>query len=413
MPPLPLTSADFARRLVPLLPADCGTLAVAVSGGPDSMALLLLADAFAHEAGLVLQALTVDHRLRAESAGEARQVARWCRARGIAHRTLVWRGERPKSNIQAAARAARYGLMLDWCRRHGAAALLLAHHLEDQAETVLLRLGRGSGVDGLAGMRPVFRLDGIALVRPLLEVPKARLRATLEAAGQGWIDDPSNRNAAFQRVRVREALDLLAPEGVAPVHVASTAARMRRVEAALAQTAADLADRALPLRPLGWCPVESALLAAAPAEIALRALRRRLCEIGGDPVPPRLDRLEHFLARTIAGVPGSLHRCRLMLWRGSPVLVREARHLPPPHPSRPGLMWDGRFAVPARRGLVVAALGAEGLRQVRESGAELPAIAPRAALLTLPGLWRGGTLVAAPTLGFARKTGAGRAFRAE
>jgi tRNA(Ile)-lysidine synthase len=395
-----LTARDFRALITPLLPAGCASVAVAVSGGPDSMALLLLAQGWAEKAGLTLQALTVDHRLRPESAAEARQVAAWCGARSIAHRTLVWRGAKPASNIQAAARAARYALMLGWCRRHRAGALLVAHHLEDQAETVLLRLGRGSGVDGLAGMRPAFDLDGIRIVRPLLAVPRARLRAVLDRAGQAAIDDPSNRNEAYQRVKVRQALDLLAPDGVAAVHVAATAARMRRVEAALRAATDDLLQAALPLQPLGWCRIDRPLLAVAPEEIALRALRQRLCAIGGDPLPPRLDRLERFRADLLAGRPGTLHRCRALQWKGAWVLVRELRHLPEPSPG--GGLWDGRFPAARRKGLTVAAVGEGGLTQLRETGFAGEKDVPHQAVAALPGYWRSGRLMAVPALKWRR-----------
>jgi tRNA(Ile)-lysidine synthase len=172
-------------------------IAVAVSGGPDSLALTILADRWARERGGQLTALTVDHRLRPESAHEARIVGEWLAGRGIAHHVLVWDEAKPKTGIQEAARAARYRLLAGWCRAQGCLHLLTAHHREDQVETHLIRRRAGSGADGLAGMSAVREMAGLRLVRPLLAVPKARLIAALEGEGQPFISDPSNLNPDF------------------------------------------------------------------------------------------------------------------------------------------------------------------------------------------------------------------------
>jgi tRNA(Ile)-lysidine synthase len=172
----PLTHEEFARAVERLGPLEKRPhLAVAVSGGADSLSLALFAAAWARKRGGCASALTVDHGLRPEAAAEARRVGRWLRARGIEHRIIAWRGTKPAANIQAAARAARYGLLSAWCARHGVLHLLLAHHADDQAETYLMRLARGSGVDGLAAMAPVHELPSVRVLRPLLDVPRARL----------------------------------------------------------------------------------------------------------------------------------------------------------------------------------------------------------------------------------------------
>src|SRR5207237_5098138 len=178
-------------------------VAVAVSGGPDSLALTILADRWAREHGGRLIALTVDHRLRPESAEEVRIVSGWLAARGISHHVLVWTDTKPATGIQEAARAARYRLLAGWCREQGCLHLLTAHHREDQAETHLIRRRAGSSVDGLAGMSAVREMAGVRLVRPLLTVPKARLIALLEAERQPFLSDPSNRNPIFERARLR------------------------------------------------------------------------------------------------------------------------------------------------------------------------------------------------------------------
>ena len=205
----PLDETRFAALMAALGPFERRPrLAVAVSGGPDSLALCLLAERWAQARGGATVGLIVDHGLRPESAREAGQVAAWLSARGIAQQVLSWQGAKPASGIQAAARAARYELLCAWCRAAGVLHLLTAHHRDDQAETVALRQARGSGADGLAGIAPVRELAGLRLLRPLLTVPKAALTALLAAAGQPWLEDPSNRAAAFARARLRRDADL-------------------------------------------------------------------------------------------------------------------------------------------------------------------------------------------------------------
>ena len=188
--PEPVGAAEFARLIAPLGPFEPRPrLAVAVSGGRDSLALTLLAHDWATAQGGEVTGLCVDHGLRPESGKEARQTRAWLADHGIDCRILRWT---PDRRSQAAARAARYRLMTNWCRQRGMLHLLLAHHGDDQAGTVAIRRARGSGVDGLAGMAPVSRRNGVRLLRPLLGVSRDRLTATLRDRGQVWIDDPSN-----------------------------------------------------------------------------------------------------------------------------------------------------------------------------------------------------------------------------
>src|SRR5205085_3421398 len=200
----PLTLGELGAALAAIGGFDARPfIAVAVSGGPDSLALTILADRWARERGGRLAALTVDHQLRPESAEEARIVGGWLAARGIAHHVLVWTDPKPATGIQEAARAARYRLLAGWCHEQGCLHLLTAHHREDQAETYLIRCRAGSGLDGLAGMSAVREMAGLRLVRPLLALPKARLTALLETERQPFLSDPSNRNPIFERARLR------------------------------------------------------------------------------------------------------------------------------------------------------------------------------------------------------------------
>ncbi len=212
-------------------------LALAVSGGSDSMALLRLVAAWRQ--GISTTVLTVDHGLRPDSAIEARQVAAWCSGLGLPHVTLAWEGEKPTTGLQAKARAARYDLMTGWCRANAVAWLLTAHTMDDQAETVLMRLARTTSFDSLAGIPEVGVWKGVRLFRPLLGEKRQTLRGYLRGLGQLWIDDPSNGDERFERVRIRKALPVLQELGVTADGLSRFAEQARAVSEGLAAAAAD------------------------------------------------------------------------------------------------------------------------------------------------------------------------------
>ncbi|TAN55437.1 MAG: tRNA lysidine(34) synthetase TilS, partial [Magnetospirillum sp.] len=278
----PLSADDFAGLMARLGPFESRPrLAVAVSGGGDSLALVLLAAEWAGAQGGEVVAVTVDHRLRPASGEEAARVGHWLGAHGIGHRTLTWDGMKPAADLQAAARRARYELLGAFCRSAGILHLLLAHHREDQAETLLLRLGRGSGVDGLAAMAMDRPTRWGRLLRPLLDTPRQRLRATLSVRGQPWIEDPSNSSAVFARVRLRQLAPALAAEGLGADRLAATARRLARVRDALEQAVAEAACRSVVLHPAGFARCDAAVLARLPDEIGLRLLARLVSVMGG------------------------------------------------------------------------------------------------------------------------------------
>lgn len=386
-------------------------LAVAVSGGPDSLCLTLLADRWARAQGGRVEAVTVDHGLRPESGVEARQVGSWLKARGIRHRVLRWDGDKPKSDLAAQARAARYRLLAGWAADRGILHLLLAHHLDDQAETLLLRLARGSGVDGLSAMAGAVELGSLRLLRPLLDVPKAALVARLRQDDQAWVEDPGNRAGASARSRVRLALE---QEGLSPRRLAETAARLSRARQALDQAAASLAAQAVEAHPCGFLRVDPAPLATAPAELSLRVLARCLMAISGDPYPPRLERLERLAAGVLHNTSArgqTLHGCQWSRVGGRWLVVREAAAIAAPvvamaltAPATDGL-WDRRFRIAASaikalpRGAAIGALGAQGYAIFR-SRLETLGI-PRAAALAMPGFYGRNGLLGAPFLGVA------------
>lgn len=304
-PPQPVTAQE-AKALFAGLASE-PVLVLAVSGGPDSTALLALAARWRASLtrGPDLLAVTVDHGLRAESAKEAGAVKRHARALGIAHRTLRWTGAKPKTGLQDAARAARYRLLSQAAGKAGARCVLTAHTLDDQAETVLLRLARGSGLSGLAAMRGESAMFGTIVVRPLLGVPKARLIATLERLRVAYADDPSNRDPRFTRPRLRALMPTLAGEGLTAERLATLARRARRVEEALQRMVAAAAEE---VSLASWdgaggrIAFDPAGYARLPEEVALRLLGRAIAQ-AGDEGPVELGKLEALQAALSAGGP--------------------------------------------------------------------------------------------------------------
>jgi len=307
----PISAAEAATLFDDLHSAQA--LVIAVSGGPDSTALLVLAARWraARKQGPALLAVTVDHGLRPESAREARAVKRLAGKLGIRHRTLRWTGSKPASALQEEARHVRYQLLAAAARGAGAPCVLTAHTLDDQAETVLLRMARGSGLAGLGAMArqtllPITGLHttgatgkktdnktAIVLVRPLLDLPKARLIATLAAMGISFVDDPSNRDPRFTRPRLRELMTALAAEGLDARRLALLARRLRRADATI-EAAVDAATAVVtdvPLSKRGPFSMDAEKLGGLPAEVALRVLGRAIVQ-AGDEGPLQLGKLE-------------------------------------------------------------------------------------------------------------------------
>ena len=403
-------------------------IAVAVSGGPDSLALCLLAERWARARGGTVFGLTVDHRLRPESGAEAAQVRRWLAARGIAHRTLRWSGARRAGGSQEAARSARLALLVCWCRQARILHLLLGHQREDQAETALQRLVRGSGIDGLAAMAPV-RLamepggGGVRLLRPLLPVPRAALLATLADCDQSWIDDPSNRGQRYTRPRLAVALARLGPEGLSAERLARAAGRAADDRAALDRLCTDLLAGCAHPSPAGFVTLELASLRRVPPALALRALGSTVTTVSGAPHPPRMERLERLAERLLGdgGAAATLGGCRVVPRKGRVVICREPAAASEVRTLTPGqtALWDRRFLVSLHRSagpgpFRVCRLGADGMTQARAlaRAAGIPLrtdCIPAPARPALPALFGLDGLLAAPHLGFRRRTHRGEA----
>jgi len=281
-------------------------LAVAVSGGADSLALVLLADAWARRRGGRVTALTVDHGLRAGAADEARAVGRRLAARGIDHHVLVWAGPRPRSGVQARARAARYRLLEGWCEAQGVLHLLTGHTAEDQAETLLLRLRRDSTLHGLAGIGAVMERPWGRVLRPLLGCRHAALCAWLAAQGLGWIEDPSNHDARFERSRLRAEI-AARPGAAAALHRLAT--RLGRLRAADERLLNRLLARHVRLQ--AGRALIAAGAAALPGPFAVALLARACQAVGGAERPPPAAALRQALDRLAQGTATTLGGCRL------------------------------------------------------------------------------------------------------
>lgn len=369
-------------------------IAVAVSGGGDSMALLhMLA-----QRGTGLRAVTVDHDLRAESAAEAQFVAETCASLSVQHHILKWQNQDRSGNLQDAARRARQNLIGGWARAQDITHIALGHTLDDQAETVLLRLARGSGVDGLSGMATVRQDNGLTWVRPLLQIKRQALRDYLTAENQTWIEDPSNDDPRFDRVKARLALGHLQDLGIDAEGLASTADKMRMARGALEKSTLDLLNTVASISDVGEVVIDYPTFINAPAELRFRLVAATLCWISGAPYRPRFDSLRALLDRADTKTQ-TLHGCAVQLKAGKLVVRRELARVQPS--CLIDQVWDHRWQVtqvgetPATH---IAALGVDGLTKCenwRDTGRS------RQALLTTPALWNGQDLAAAPLAGWA------------
>jgi tRNA(Ile)-lysidine synthase len=314
-------------------------IVLAVSGGPDSIALMWLAARWrrALTRGPRLIAVTVDHGLRREAAREARDVKRLAKELDLLHRTLRWRGAKPKTGLPAAARAARYRLLAEVARASGATHILAAHTRDDQAETLLMRMLRGSGIAGLAAMARQSKRDGVWLARPLLDVPKSQLIATLNKARIAFAADPTNRDTSFTRPRLRALMPALAEEGGDARNLARLAARLARANAAL-EVLVDGAERYLALSDRNDAArfgFDASAFAGLSEEIRLRLLMRAIDRVGHEG-PAELGKAEALLAALDRAVAAGEGRLKQTLAGAAISLAGGRIHVAPAPPRRAG-----------------------------------------------------------------------------
>ncbi len=378
---------------------------LAVSGGSDSVALMHLAARWAALCGADaprLSVASVDHGLRPGSAETAEQTAAAARALGLAATVLPWIGEKPSHGIQEQARTARYRLIGEFARScsEGPCAVVTAHTLEDQAETLLMRLARGSGPDGLQGMRPVRPLpgfDGIDVVRPLLGTGRADLRSYLEARGVSWIEDPSNEDRRFERVRLRAVAGELMGIGLTPRMLSLAATRQRRVVAALEAATDALQAAAVDLNGGMFASIDAGSWRAAPEDIRVRLFGRMLGLFGGASPAAELAQVETLAGALTGGaIRQTLGGCEVRACRKVIRVFRErGRADLADIRLRPGeaTTWDNRFHISVARALApvtVRALDGASMAGLRQS---FRVTLPARAAATLPAVWAGDELV--------------------
>jgi tRNA(Ile)-lysidine synthase len=382
------------------------SIAVAVSGGADSMALCLLIADWAKKNEHKIVALTVDHGLREDGAKEALKVSNWLKIWGISHKILSWDGKKPITGIQSAARNARYTLMMRWCRKKKIRVLMTAHHLEDQVETFLLRAERGSGLDGLASMSSVVDLEGVMLIRPLLVVSKSFLRRFLIERQQVWIEDPSNNSLVFQRTIIRRLVERLEQRGLFPPTILELINHFADLRRQFSEIVDVFFERAVRILPESYGVVHLEALKSLPDPVLERVLVQIISKLSGNVYPPRRERIKHSM-RKIKSFETSnftLGRCRF-IFKGSKVIVcRDQRSITTKKVvAGDGFNWDGLFDVkisgPREVAGKLGALGKKGWIQIVEKCPELKNIPiPHPVRATLPTLFDGDTVVEVPSL---------------
>ena len=376
--------ADALDALGPFEPSP--TFAIALSGGPDSMALALLAQDRVRARGGQLVALTVDHALRSESRAEAEQVAGWMRARDIPHHILTPRHRASGNNLMQAARQWRYHALSEWCRAQGVLHCLLAHHLDDQFETVMMQTSRGDTEDGGAGMSAVRHYRGVRFLRPLLGARKAELKSWLEAQGAPWVEDPTNADPAFTRTQMRQTLAGM------DHHALMIALDERRDERAQREEAmARAAMRLVVVHPAGFARLNREGWLALPAPQRGQLLADLITTIGSHIHRPRRHETE-WLEQAMLEAKGTqtLGHC-LVTWKeGQATIAREPARVEPPVTLQGEgcLLWDQRFRVQYRleRPLTLGALGARGRKLLGD----------KTVPLATPALWHLDELHAVP-----------------
>ncbi|MFT4960750.1 MAG: tRNA(Ile)-lysidine synthase, partial [Paracoccaceae bacterium] len=377
-------------------PVPGGRLGVAVSGGGDSVAMLhILSRCFASD-DVQLFAATVDHGLRPESAHEAEGVAKLAAFLGIQHSTLQWTTWDGRGNLQDRARRARTQLLGDWAKANNISTLLQGHTADDQAETVLMRLGRSAGVDGLAAIPPRRLVNGITIVRPMMGLTRCQLRDYLTRQGVSWADDPSNDDLKYDRIKARQLLDLLEPLGITADSLSDVAQNMASARVAL-DWYSFLAARDIACVNGGSVVLDLRKFIAIPDEISRRLFVGIISWLSGADYPPRRAPVLAALAALRDGRGATLGGCHVLIHRQAVWLCREYNAVRQTY-CDPGEVWDRRWRLTSDtvEGCQVRALGHKGLALCpdwRDTGR------PVAALTSSPSLWRGDELLAAPTAG--------------
>ena len=394
---LPISPSEFNGLMALFTPFEPSPqLAIATSGGPDSLGLALLAHQWAANQGGKAIAVTVDHQLRPHSIEEAHQVKEWLGARGIEHHILTWvraeGEERLETAIQASAREARYRLLGQWCKDYGVKHLLTAHHAQDQLETFMVRLAKGSGLKGLTSIQKEVPTSFGRILRPLLAIDPNRLKVTLGQFKQPFLSDPSNENERFTRIRWRHLLPYLAKEGLTGQGLQETLDRLNHAQRLIDQHISFLIHRHVRLAPYGHAILTKEALQESP-EAVEEMLKRILATVGTRIYPVRRQALQHAMDRMKLGRSLTLGGCQILCKPREWWVVRELAAVGGDIPVRqPGTyLWDNRFTVLVKKenaGCHIAALGERGAQVLGLASQERVKGVPPIVLKTLPALWQ-------------------------
>lgn len=410
MPPSNSLQESFAKSVAEL--TINGDIAIAVSGGADSMALTLLANEWAKKNNCKITALTVNHAIRKESKSEAEQVSKWLQQKNIEHHILKWQGGNKTSNIQSNARDARYRLMTDFCKSNNIPNLLVAHNKEDQAENVLLRLMRGSGVDGLCGMKNKTNIGKIDIYRPLLNTAKAELRKFIKQQKQQWIEDPSNKDDKYARSRVRKFIESNDDSRLLINRLIDTAENITRSKSYIDEKIADDFAYVSQIMPEGYAILDADALCNLHIEAQYKILSKLIKNIGGSYYKPRFEKIITLHKNILNGTDATLGGCNVFKSKkkndsGKIYITREVSSIPCPLDvkSNSEIIWDERFCCNIGNlgidNLRVGALGKEGFAQICKENPSLKKIKlPKQVIYSIPALKTLEKTLSAPHIGY-------------
>ncbi len=371
-----------------------GALGVAVSGGSDSVALLRLLCNWGHAQGRKIYVATVNHNLRAEAQNEAEFVAKLCHALDVPHQILSWDNWDGRGNLQSAARDARKTLLTDWAQKLGLSAVAIGHTQDDQAETFLLRLARGSGVDGLSGMRHTSGNHPV-WIRPILDIARTDLRDYLSHIGQSWVDDPSNSDEKYDRVKMRNAMPMLAALGLTPARLANTAHGLQSARAALERATQGAAQKCCTPDGYGTVTIDLEKLQLHALDVQYRVISHAMKWVTGAKYRPRFETLKSIYDLLIQGKSQTLAGCYIKRLKLKQIIVmREVANMR--SAKLESGCYDKRWQISADdnlQNMEIRPLGEKGLLQI-ENWRELDVL--RDILMQCPAVWQNKTLISTP-----------------
>ncbi len=334
-----------------------GKIAVATSGGADSLALTLLLNDYCQNEKIDLTALTIDHKLRPESTIEADFVHTILTSKGIKHHTLTWIGKKPKTAIEEIAREKRYSLLYEYCQKHQISVLCLGHTINDQAETFLMRLARGSGIDGLSAMSPVSYYMDLCLYRPLLKQSHEDLKKLLKTKyKQTWVEDPSNEDLTYERVRIRKAFSNLNQLGLFPSMLSKSAERIYRAKQTLTSYSNDIENKIFQRTTANFAFCNIKDWENLMPEFKIRILSNIIQEISK--TNPELSQLEKYISSDLKCI--TLSGCQIIKTKKKLFIIREEAKIPPPLTIKPNTwtLFDHLFILTDQK-IVVKCLASD------------------------------------------------------